>query len=48
MRNPEVVARVKDLGYVPIGSTPEAYAENIRSEMAKRSDVVQRAKITID
>ncbi|HTE14019.1 MAG TPA: tripartite tricarboxylate transporter substrate-binding protein, partial [Burkholderiales bacterium] len=45
---PEVRKRLVDLGYDPIGGTPEAYAGNLRSEMAKWAKVVKTSGIRID
>ncbi len=45
---PEVVTRLHGLGYVLVGGSPEVYAENLRSEMAKWGPVIKRAGITID
>ena len=44
---PEVRKRLVDLGYEPIGSTPEEYAANIRSEMAKWAKAAKDAKIRV-
>ncbi len=48
LKIPDVATRLEGLGYVVIGGSPEAYAENLRSEMAKWGPVVKRAGITVD
>ncbi|MGB9367811.1 MAG: tripartite tricarboxylate transporter substrate binding protein [Xanthobacteraceae bacterium] len=45
IRDPEVVKRIADLGYLPIGGGPSDYAANIRSEIAKWAPVVKAANI---
>jgi tripartite-type tricarboxylate transporter receptor subunit TctC len=45
MKEPEVIARVGQLGYLPIAGGPADYAENLRSEIKKWGDVVTRANI---
>ena len=48
MRDPEIIARIAQLGYLPIGGGPANYAENLRSEIKKWGDVVTKANIRID
>ena len=45
MREPDVVARIAQLGYLPIGGGPSDYAANIKSEIAKWAPVVKAANI---
>jgi len=45
MRDPEIVERVGQLGYLPIAGGPADYAENLRSEIEKWSKVVRSANI---
>jgi tripartite-type tricarboxylate transporter receptor subunit TctC len=45
---PEVRQRLIGLGYEPIGSTPEQFAANIRSEMEKWAKAVKEAKIRVE
>ena len=45
VRDPEVVKRIGELGYLPIGGAPRDYAENIRSEIAKWAPVIKAANI---
>jgi tripartite-type tricarboxylate transporter receptor subunit TctC len=45
IRDPEIVKRIADLGYLPIGGGPSDYAENIKSEIAKWAPVVKAANI---
>jgi tripartite-type tricarboxylate transporter receptor subunit TctC len=40
-----VVARFKELGAEPVGSTPEAFDALIRSELGAWADVVRRSGI---
>ncbi len=44
----DVRQRFIDLGIEPIGSTPEQFAANIRSEMAKWAKAVKEAKIRVE
>lgn len=46
MRLPDVIKRLEGLGYVSIGSTPEEYAKNIRSEIKRWTAVVKKAGIS--
>lgn len=48
MRDPDVVARLAQLGYLPIGGGPADYAANLRSEIRKWGEVVARANIKAD
>jgi tripartite-type tricarboxylate transporter receptor subunit TctC len=48
MRDPEIVARIAQLGYLPIGGGPESYAQNLRSEIEKWGKVVVRANVKLD
>lgn len=48
LQTPEIHQRLTDLGYDPIGGTPEQYAINIRGEIAKWSKVVKQAKIRLE
>lgn len=45
---PEVRKRLVDLGYDPIGGSPEAYAENLRGEMGRWAKVVKSSGIRIE
>jgi tripartite-type tricarboxylate transporter receptor subunit TctC len=45
MRDPDIVARIAQLGYLPIGGGPSDYAENIKSEITKWGEVVRSANI---
>jgi len=42
---PDVRARLAALGFEPIGSTPKAFAERIRSEIDKWAKVIRAAGI---
>ena len=48
MRDPEVVARVAQLGYLAIAGGPADYAANIQSEIRKWGEVVRTANIKAD
>jgi tripartite-type tricarboxylate transporter receptor subunit TctC len=45
LQAPEVVARFKELGAEPVGSTPEAFDTLIRSELGVWAEVVRRSGI---
>jgi tripartite-type tricarboxylate transporter receptor subunit TctC len=45
MRDPEIVERVGQLGYLPIAGGPADYAANLRSEIEKWGKVVKAANI---
>lgn len=48
MQNPEVVVRIEQLGYLPIGGGPAEYAQNLQSEIAKWGEVVKTANIKVE
>ena len=48
MRDPDVVARTAQLGYLPIAGGPADYAENLKSEIKKWGEVITRANIKAD
>lgn len=45
---PELRTRLIDLGYDPIGGTPDEFASNLRTEMAKWARIVKDAGIRIN
>jgi tripartite-type tricarboxylate transporter receptor subunit TctC len=45
VREPDVVARIAQLGYLPIAGGPSDYAANIKSEIEKWAPVVKNANI---
>ena len=45
VREPDVVKRIGELGYLPIGGGPSDYADNIKSEIAKWAPVIKAANI---
>jgi tripartite-type tricarboxylate transporter receptor subunit TctC len=45
LKNPEIVARFRELGAEPVGSTPEEFASFIRSEMDRWGKVIHMAGI---
>jgi len=48
VRAPDLQARLGDLGYQPIGSTPDGFGANLRAETAKWASVVKRAGVHVD
>jgi tripartite-type tricarboxylate transporter receptor subunit TctC len=48
LKTPEVEHKLVDLGFDPIGGTPEEYARVISSEMDKWSRVIKAANIRLD
>jgi tripartite-type tricarboxylate transporter receptor subunit TctC len=48
MRDPEIVERVGQLGYLPIAGGPADYADNLVSEIKKWGEVVRGANIKAD
>ncbi len=48
MKQPDIIARVAQLGYLPIAGGPADYAANIRSEIKKWGEVVKTANIKAD
>ncbi len=48
MRDPEIIARIEQLGYLPIGGSPAEYGQNLKSEIDKWGEVVRNANIKID
>lgn len=47
MADPEVRAKLSGMGLEPRGGTPELFAEHIRRELAKWTDVAKRANIRL-
>jgi tripartite-type tricarboxylate transporter receptor subunit TctC len=48
MREPQIVERIAQLGYLPVAGGPADYAANIRSEIKKWGEVVKTANIKAD
>jgi tripartite-type tricarboxylate transporter receptor subunit TctC len=48
LRMPEVSQKLIDLGFEPIGGTPEQYGQVIASEIDKWSKVIKAANIRLD
>ena len=46
LKHPDAVQRLKAMGATPIGSTPEGYASNIRTNLEKFGKAVKLAGIT--
>jgi tripartite-type tricarboxylate transporter receptor subunit TctC len=47
-RQPDMVQRVRDLGAEAVGSTPEQFSKQVRSEVAMWAQVVKAAGATVD
>lgn len=45
---PEVKERLENMGYEPVGSTPEAFGGWVRSELSKWERVIRERRITLD
>jgi tripartite-type tricarboxylate transporter receptor subunit TctC len=45
---PDIQARLVDLGFDPIGGTPEQFAANIKSETDKWARVIKNARVKLD
>jgi tripartite-type tricarboxylate transporter receptor subunit TctC len=45
---PELRARIEDLGAVPLGNAPAAFAEEIRAEFSKWQRVAKLGKISLE
>jgi tripartite-type tricarboxylate transporter receptor subunit TctC len=48
LHDPDVAARLSDLGATTVASTPEALGARIASELARWGAVIKAANITID
>jgi tripartite-type tricarboxylate transporter receptor subunit TctC len=48
MRDPDIVARIAQLGYLPIAGGPADYAGNLTSEIKKWGEVITRANIKVE
>ena len=48
LKDPDVAARLAQLGYLPIAGGPSDYAANLRSEIEKWGKVVRAANIKVD
>jgi tripartite-type tricarboxylate transporter receptor subunit TctC len=48
LQAPEVRQRLISIGYEPLGSTPEVFAENLRSEMDKWAKAIKASGIKLD
>ena len=48
LKLPETQPRLVDLGFDPIGGTPEQFSANIRSETEKWARVIRNAKVKLD
>ncbi|MDQ0138824.1 Bug family tripartite tricarboxylate transporter substrate binding protein [Cupriavidus necator] len=47
-RSPEVANKLTDLGFVPVGGTPEAFRKRIDSDTKRYAEIVKAGKITLD
>ena len=48
LKQPDIHQRLVDLGFDPIGGTPEQFAANIRSETDKWARVIKAANVKLD
>ncbi len=48
LKLPDIQARLVDLGFDPIGGTPEQFAANIKSETEKWARVIKNARVKLD
>lgn len=48
VRAPEVAKRLEDLGFVPVGSTPEQFQKLIETDSARYGEIIRAAKISLD
>lgn len=48
MKDPATQKSMRDLGYIPIGNTPEQHNEQFRAMVGQWIDVVQKANIKVD
>jgi tripartite-type tricarboxylate transporter receptor subunit TctC len=48
VRSPDFGAKLLAMGLDPVGSTPQAYAERIRADIAKWAPVIKAAGVTVD
>ena len=48
LAEPEVQRRVKNLGSIPVGSTPEELARYLQAEVAKWGPIIRDANIRLD
>ncbi len=47
-RSPEVTKKLTDLGFVPVGGTPEEFRKLIERDTARYAEIVKAGKITLD
>ena len=48
LKNPAVIKRLNDLGYVPIGSTPEEFSAHIKSEVDVLGKIIRQFNLSAD
>ena len=48
LKLPDIQQRLIDLGFDPIGGTPEQFAANIKSETEKWARVIKNAGVKLD
>ncbi len=48
MQDPAIIARIGQLGYLPIGGSAADYAQNLKSEITKWGEVITKANIKIE
>ncbi len=47
-RSPEVTKKLTDLGFVPVGGTPDEFRKLIERDTARYAEIVKAGKITLD
>ena len=48
LNKPEVRNRIVEMGYIPVGSSPEEYAAHFRSELDRLNALVKAANIKVE
>ena len=48
LKDASVIKRLNDLGYVPIGGTPDEFAAHIKSEVEVLGRIIRQFKLTAD
>ena len=48
LRNPEVLRRLNDLGYITVGDTPEVFQAYVKSEVERLGKLIRAYKLAVD
>jgi tripartite-type tricarboxylate transporter receptor subunit TctC len=48
INQPEMQKRIRELGYEPLGSTPQEMAARIHSELAEWAGIIKQAHLSLD